>query len=180
MRAMIFSPIAAVVVCLGAADVASAQPVSAWVGEGRTFRQENGGWAEYYKGQKAFTFVNSGSGPGWIGLYDDTRGIRVELSSTQAVVSRGGKVLFAYKGMWRWQEFTRSDKKGSFVHTGDGKWSEFFDGKVIFTFQETGRARDEVILFDQTRGIEVKLTSKQAIVTAGNRTLLTYNGRFTR
>ncbi len=176
MRALFLSLTAVTVLSLATATTCFAQRTAGvWVGEGRTFRAENGGWSEYYQGQKAFTFANSGSGPGWVGLYDAARGIRVELSATQAVVSRGGQTLFAYRGMWHWKMFTRSDGKGSFVGV-NGKWSETFNGQTIFTFVETGRSRDQVILFDASRGIEVKLTSREAIVTAGSRQLMTYPG----
>jgi len=175
---MIWSPIAAMVFLVAAGDAVHAQTGSVWVGEGRTFRQENGGWSEYYKGAKAFTFKEVDRGPGYVGLYDATRGIRVELSATSATVVRGSKTLFAYSGRWSWRLFVRSDKKGYFIREADGNWAEYFEGKVIFKFQETGRGKDLVVLFDASRGFEVRLTGTQAIVTSGSRTILTYNGRF--
>src|SRR5262245_8756575 len=163
MRAAILSPVAAVVVCLGTADLASAAVGSVWTyrtsnvtGE---FRRENGGWAEYQNGRKVFTFVDTGGGPDFALLWDASRGIRVKLTATQAIVTSDGQTLLTYSGGWAWQEWARSGSNLKFVHTGGGNWSEYQNGQVAFTFRETARTRDSVTLYDSSRGIRVKLTT---------------------
>jgi hypothetical protein len=104
----------------------------------------------------------------------------VKLTATQAIVTSDGQTLLTYSGGWAWQEWALSGSNLKFVHTGGGSWTEYQNGRAVFTFRETQRTRDSVTLYDSSRGIRVRLTTTQAIVTSDNDRLLTYNGRFRR
>src|SRR5262249_20442360 len=189
MRAAILSPVAAVVVCLGTADLASAAVGSVWTyrtsnvtGE---FRRENGGGGGDQKGRKVFTFVGTRGGAGFALLWGASPGIRGELAAPQAILAshrqtplthsgrrgRAGESPLTASGGWAWEGRARSGSNLKYVRTGGGKWREYQNGQVAFTFRETARARDSVTLYDSSRGIRVKLTTTQAIVTSDSDTL---------
>jgi|GEM_PF-2263617 len=65
---------------------------------------------------------------------------------------------------------------GEFRRDAQGSWVEYQNGAPVFEFVETARNADLVLLFDSSRGINVKLLGSQAVVTSGASTLLTLNG----
>ncbi|MBA4190490.1 MAG: hypothetical protein C0467_21090 [Planctomycetaceae bacterium] len=179
MRMASICPVAAVLLCLGGATVAQAGG-SVWGYKGGEFRREaNGKWVEYQGGKAAFSFIDTGTVGGAQLLHDPSRGITVKLTDKQAIVRSGLDVLLTYDGGWERQGWSYQDGKGSFKHTGAGKWTEYQNGKVAFTFKETARSANEVHLYDASRGITVKLTVTGAMVSSGPDYIFTIRGHWT-
>lgn len=67
--------------------------------DGGEFRSVGKGrWEEFQDGRKVFTFIELVRGGGIIPLFDASRGITVEISSSQFSVSSGGSVIFTKAG----------------------------------------------------------------------------------
>lgn len=69
-------------------------------------------------------------------------------------------------------------KTGEFRHLGGGRWEEIINGRKAFTFIESARGANEVVLWDKSRGIQVKLNYVEAKVFQGARHVLTHQGTF--
>jgi hypothetical protein len=68
--------------------------------------------------------------------------------------------------------------KGSFLKTRSGSWQELYMGRETYKFQEVARNANTVVLFDQSRGITVKLVEGTAEISSGDVRLNAYVGRF--
>lgn len=149
-----------------------------WRYNGGEFRRVGGGtWHEYQNSQLAFTFHQTAQSNDEIFMYDGSRGFTVRLTPNQAIVTAGATILLTLNGEWIEQQWTYSS--GRFQHLGGGSWREFQNGQPVFGFVEVGRSSDVVILFDSSRGINVRLTPTQAVVTIGPDTLMTISGSWT-
>lgn len=67
---------------------------------------------------------------------------------------------------------------GAFRKVAPGQWQEFANGKRIFDFREILRTQDSVHLYDQSRGITVRLEKTQAAIFRSGNYLGSYQGRF--
>jgi len=151
---------------------------SLWRYNGGDFRRVGGGtWHEFQNGQLAFMFMQTAQSSDEVFLFDASRGFTVRLTHNQAIVTAGSTTLLTLNGEWIEQEWTYST--GRFRHLGGGSWREFQNGQPAFSFVEVARSSDVVILFDASRGINVRLTPTQAVVTSGPNTLMTIPGNWT-
>jgi len=65
---------------------------------------------------------------------------------------------------------------GEFQRSSNGKWVEYQNGVSKYSFVETSQNADQIVLFDQSRSIQVMLVARAAVVTKGSSKLLTIPG----
>src|SRR5262245_23627148 len=119
--------------CMSAAQEASAAVANMWQGDGRTFQQvAPGKWQEFYNGQKAFDFQEVTRTGEIVHLHDTSRDITVILSAKQAKVYQTSKYLFAYNGSFTFTVFAYNG--GEFRWAGGNNWEEWQGGKKVFSF----------------------------------------------
>jgi len=62
--------------------------------------------------------------------------------------------------------------------TAAGKWGEFNNGTLVHEFVETAHTPESVLLYDASRGFNVRLHGDKAVVTSGTTTLRSDPGRW--
>lgn len=170
--------VAAALLCV-AAQPADAKVTNQWEGEGRYFKQvAPGKWQEFFNGAKAFDFNEVTRSADIIHLHDTSRDITVVLSKNQAKILKTGTFQFAYTGKFVYVVFAYSG--GEFRVMDGGRWEEWQNGKLAFSFVETGRNASSVTLYDSSRGIRVVVTSSDFQVYSGESLLFKKKGQYVR
>lgn len=144
--------------------------LASWIYQAKSysgeFRHErDGSWGEYQNGKRVFTLRETNRDAGRITLFDDSRGLRVMLYLTKAIVYRDSKVELTYTGGWQYKEWVSQDGTTRFVNTEGKKWVEYRKDRQVFTFEEKERFLDvdRVKLFDPSRGFYVWLMGSQSM-----------------
>lgn len=89
--------------------------------------------------------------------------------STVLCTVTASPALAAVRNRWAYDN-------GEFQRTSNGTWVEYQNGISKYSFVQTSQDADQVVLFDQSRSINVKLLARAAVVTKGSSKLMTILG----
>lgn len=127
--------------------------------------QEGKNWTETNNLEGPFKFEEYKSNETDIIIFDKKRNVYVKLSLTEMYASWGSDNKWEkyYTGHWKnWayanQEHSKGKISGKFIYLGGKKWIEKNNIEGPFQFEEYEVSSTEVILYDKSRNVYVKLT----------------------